>query len=252
MPTPRLVTIQAWSYSRYQEYDQCPLKAKLKCIDKLKEPDSPSGNNGTRVHAIAASWATNRVCVDDQTEHLRKEIEVLLKTKKVPEDLKTFEKEFAALRARKDIIVEDQWAFNRSWDKTSWFNWKECWLRIKVDLHYVEQIKRPKFKTLTRVVIRDHKTGKIHSDHDLQRSLYALGAFLTYPDVDEVEVSHWYLDAGEESPKQVFKRKQFETLKKFWLKKTTAMLNDTTFAPKAGGYCRWCHFSKAKGGPCPF
>lgn len=250
MPKPRLVQvqpIQAWSYSRFQNYEQCPAKAKFLYVDRLKEPDSPSGVHGTRVHALAALVATGKLPAPDQNNTaFMTELKQVLKSKQLPTELETFEDEFAGLRKAK-VICEAEWAFTKEWEVTDWFA-RNTWLRVKVDAHYLETKKNGALRQ-TKVIIIDHKTGKINDDHALQRSLYALGAFLVYPDAIEVEAAHWYLDQGHEA-RESWHRNQLEALKEEWLKRTKAMLNDTTFHPTPGGHCRWCHFRKGNGGPC--
>lgn len=250
-PIKRVTKILAWSYSRWQDYVQCPFKAKCKIIDKMKEPDSPAGKNGTRVHVLAAALATGKVPpLDKQTEEYRKEAMVVAKGK-IPSELETFAEEFKALRKRGDVRVEAQWAFDKNWEIADWFDWNNAWLRVKVDLFYLVTERKGK-NVVTGCVIRDWKTGKKKDDHEQQRSLYALGAFLTFPDVQWVEVSHCYLDAGEEGGPERWTRDQLPELQKEWINRTHAMLNDTTFAPRAGRYCEWCVASKAKGGPCRY
>jgi RecB family exonuclease len=243
-PTPRLIQISAWSYSRYQKYTQCPFLAKCLYITKLKEPDSPAGVKGTRVHAIAALVVSGKLPKPDRdNSQFMPELQKILKSGKLPDELSTFTEEFKALKKAR-VLCESEWAFTKDWVPTSWFG-HDCWLRIKVDAHYLEGRKKP------TVVIIDHKTGKIHEDHALQRSLYALGAFLQYPDAARVKASHWYLDQGEEKSDE-WTRDQLEALKTEWLKRTRAMMNDTTFAPNPSAACRWCVFEKAKGGPCVY
>jgi len=172
--------------------------------------------------------------------------------KKFPKELKGFKAEYTALREQK-AMTEQEWAFNADYEQVDWFS-KEAWLRIKVDAHYLDesQVKKGRQKiTLTRVIIIDTKTGKNKAEHTEQRSLYALGGFLRYPDVVEVVAEHWYLDSGE-IESDTFKAKDLDKLKKKWEQRTRAMMADTTFAPRPGNYCRWCFFSKAKGGPCRF
>lgn len=246
MPTPRLIQIAAWSHSRYTTYKSCPAKTKFSVIDKIKEPDSPSGVNGTRVHLIAATWVTKKVPkLDQQGQPFRAELERVLASKKIPVELETFTEEFKMLRALKPVPhTEQEWAFTKQWEPTSWFG-PQAWLRIKVDLEYLETKKRGAVRG-TVVHIKDYKTGKKNPDeHQLQRSLYALGALLMYPDADQVVVSHWYLDAGIEDT-QEWNANELEGLKAEWLKRVNALLTDTTFKPHPGDYCRWCWFSKGK------
>lgn len=250
MPKPRLVKITAWSYSRFQDYEKCPQLAKYKTIDKLKEPDSNAGDRGTRIHALASAWATNKLPqAGRENAAYYADMEKMLKAKKIPEELETFEDEFAALRKLPRIEIEAEWCFDKDWQVTGWFDWN-AWLRVKVDTHHLVVKKKGKIRE-TSVEIIDYKTGKKHDDHELQRTLYALGAFLMYPDAVSVKVSHWYLDLGQEQH-STYKAKEFEQLKADWLRRTTAMLNDTSFVPRVNAGCRYCHFRKGNGGPCRY
>lgn len=251
MPTkPAPSRIPSWSYSRYSTYGQCPAKAKFLYVDKKKEPDSPAGLKGTRIHAIAALVATGKLPAPDRDNAaLMPELRKLLTQKAMPPELVTFKKEFAALRRAGNVLTEQEWAFTLNWEPTGWFD-ANCWLRIKVDAHWVEQVKKGTLRK-THVQIVDHKSGKIYDSHKEQRSLYALGAFLRYPEAASVTAAHWYLELGEEH-KDAWEARELPALKAEWLRRTTAMLNDTTYAPRPGDYCKYCHFRKANGGPCVY
>jgi RecB family exonuclease len=250
LPTPRLVTISAWSYSRYSTYLQCPAKAKYSYIDKIKEPDSAAGMKGTRVHALAALIATGRLPTPDKDNRaFFDELKAVLKSKNLPDELSTFKEEFKALKKER-VITEADWAFDKNWEPTGWFA-SNAWLRVKVDAHFLTTTKKNGGLRETAVEIIDHKTGKKYEEHGQQRSLYALAAFLYYPDVTTVTAAHWYLDAGTED-KDTWNRSQLGALQEEWVKRTTAMLSDTTFAPRPSDKCRWCHFRKANDGPCIF
>jgi hypothetical protein len=72
--------------------------------------------------------------------------------------------------------------------------------------------------------------------------------------VSAVQAELWYLDQGviwPEAPNPV-SVKQYPKLQKLWGQRTKAMLTDKTFKPRPGNACRWCTYSKAKGGPCQY
>ena len=225
----------AWSYSRWKDYEKCPAYCKFKHILRMREPDNDAMANGTIVHQLG-------------DKHVRGVL------KKFPKELGVFQQEFKVLQAN-NAQTEQEWAFDRAYNQVSWFS-KEAWLRIKVDAHYLVQRARKaatKNRGLvqTTVTIVDYKTGKNHADHAQQRSLYALGGFVMYPDAVEVIAEHWYIDSGE-IESDTFLAKDLPKLQKQWEQRTRAMLADTTFVPRPGAYCRWCAFSKVKGGPCKF
>src|SRR6266704_5082822 len=110
MPVARLVNIAAWSYSRFGDYQQCPALAKYKIIDKLREPDSKAGAKGTRVHALAAVWASKKIPpMDKDNAAFYPELKALLKAKTIPTELAPCAAEVAVLRKMKNIYTESEW-----------------------------------------------------------------------------------------------------------------------------------------------
>lgn len=222
MPIKATQQFTAWSYSRYNDYTKCPAYAKYSHLDKLPQPGSIYLERGSLVHKSAENFATNKV-------------------KKLPEELKLFIDEFKDLRKRK-LEIESQWAVDKNWKKADWFA-KNTWCRMVVDAAHT--IDKTSFKVI------DYKTGKVREENKKQLGLYALGAFSRYPHLQTVVTSLWYLDQGIEVEEN-FKSSQVPELKKFWIKETKAMLNDTTFAPRPNDSCRYCHYRKDNGGRCKF
>lgn len=226
MPRKKVEKITAFSYSRYSEYQTCPLKAKLKCIDNLKEPSNEAMERGSKIHGLAEDYLTRRI-------------------KRLPKELKLFDKEFKALlKDGAPLMVEEQWAFDKNWKSYDWFS-KETYCRMMIDVaeNYLE---------MGELVLIDHKTGKVRENHVEQCGLYALGAFMKFPDASRIVAKLWYLDQGVEV-KEVFDRKKdLPRLKKLWKANVRPMLNDTFFAPRPNNFCRWCHFRKDNGGPCQY
>lgn len=230
--------ITSWSYSRYADYRQCPLKAKLKHIDKLKEPQNEAMARGEAIHKKAESF-------------IRGEMRTL------PAELKSFEKLFKEMKSlykknQKVLVVEDSWALKRDWSKTLWNDWNGCWLRIKLDLAEIKG---------STMIITDWKTGKfrpeMNEDYMEQLELYALGAFLLYPTIDTVYPRLAYVDQSLMYPENpddlVFTRSaNLSGLLKTWERRIKPMLADKKFAPRPNDKCRWCHFRKSNGGPCKF
>jgi hypothetical protein len=231
--------VTAWSFSRYSDYKQCPLRFKLKHIDKIKEPESPAMMNGLRVHTMAEEYIKGKL-------------------KKLPPELVGLKEELAKLqklykRKTLPMIVEDQWGFDKTWNEAAWDDWANCWLRIKLDCaHYEEG---------NVLYIRDWKTGKMsmfkNTEYMEQLELYALCALLMSVVEDVVVVPEiGWTETGEfyppENARITFSRADIPRLKKLWEKRIAPMFNDKTFAPKPNKGCQWCHYSAAKAGPCKF
>lgn len=235
---PRLTS---WSYSRYSDWRSCPLKCKLKHIDRIKEPGSPAMERGNQIHKDAEAYIKGQ-------------------TAKLAPDLALFKDEFKTLRAlykkkALPVVVEDNWAFTAGWDQTRWDDWAHCWVRIKLDCaHHVAD---------NAMVVTDWKSGRMREEKNVeyteQLELYALSALLIHDWLEQVEVRLGWTDAGAFWPEapMVFTRADVGKLKKEWNKRVKPMMSATSFPPKANKDCRWCFYGqagKAKGGPglCKF
>jgi hypothetical protein len=230
MPTRAIERITSWSFSRYETYKECPLKAKLKFIDRKKEPGSVALDRGNLVHKLAEDYTLGKI-------------------KKLPEELKLFKGEFAMLKKTK-AAVETTLAFRSDWTPTTYDDWKGCWVRIKTDAMYVQK---------DVVTVIDHKTGQPRDISSEQMELYGLGALLAVPQAKVARADLYYLDKGiikganaeDAKPGEwEYKRADVPLLKKAWEVRVKPMLTDTRFAARPGNYCKWCHFRKSNGGPC--
>lgn len=238
MATKILKQFTSWSFSRWSDYKQCPLKAKLKHLDKMFEPKNDAMARGANIHDQAADYIQGKI-------------------PKLPPDLKLFKDEFAMLRKQykkkiNGMVVEDNWAFTVGWDETRWDDWVRCWVRIKLDCaHHIAD---------DTMVVTDWKTGKyredMHEEYLEQLELYALSALILHPHLMAVWPRLVYLDQGTIYPqpgdKLVYTRSEVPKLIKLWNKRVKPMMNDKVFPPRPNDKCKWCHFRKQNGGPCKF
>lgn len=235
---PKVIPIQkieSWSFSRYNVYRQCPKKAYFKFILKLKEPDSPQMQRGTDIHLMAEQFVKGIL-------------------KKLPQELNHFAEDFSHLKKQKVKYVEESWTFRKDWTETAWNDWKGAWLRVKLDVAYLN--------TEHNVLVPiDYKTGKYSDykkdEYEEQLELYGLASLKKFPHIDAVSPRLWYLDHGivhpnPEESEILYERKDEAYLEKLWLSKVKAMLSDTTFKAKPGNACTYCHFKKANSGPCKY
>jgi hypothetical protein len=246
----KFATLTAWSYSVYGQYLKCPLSV---CFDKIQkiriyEPDNPALMKGAKAHEIADAFISGvgkapslKCTIPAPPEPFGAEIKIDLTPIK---DILT---KFKKAKAR----TEQDWAFTRQWTPTGWFD-RDVWVRIKTDA--CADTKPPLPPT---VDIVDWKTGKQYPEHAQQRSLYALGGLqLVQIGVlaggakdTKLTAQHIYVDTGVTATEQ-FTMPHLAKLKREWEARTKEMLADTTFPAKPGFHCKWCRFSKEKGGPC--
>lgn len=259
---PRKITY--WSFSLYNTYKECPLKAKFNAVDKIKEPGNEHMQRGNEVHKLCEDYVKGLITL----KQLKDGAKVVKVRPWDPTDLldelNRLRKVYAnrgklAARAMQPT-VEETWAFTKDWDETVWNDWIRCWVRIKLDVG--EMFEESGLGVIH--VPTDWKTGRFYEEKNdeyvEQLELYALAVLLMCPNVDEVRPRLVYVDEGLVYPDPetplAFKRSDIDMLKKLWAKRTRAMLNDTTFAPRPGNYCRRCFYRKgnaaAGGGQCKY
>jgi putative RecB family exonuclease len=233
----------SWSFSRYSDFKQCPLKFKLKHIDKINEPKSEAMDKGIEAHDVAEKYIKGQW------------------TKTLPLSLKLMKGELDAMKAMYKkkafpILVEDNWAFKEDWSETQWDDWVGCWVRIKLDAaHYADG---------NTLVVTDWKTGKPseykNAEYMEQMELYAVSALLMSAVEDvTVRVRLAFTETGDiihptdkDGNEVVYTRKDLPKLKKEWAKRVKPMMTSKHFPPRANSGCKWCWYGQAKvaaGGP---
>lgn len=240
--------IEAWSFSRYADYKLCPLKAKLKFIEKIAEPGNEAMERGSQIHRTAEMY------IKGDIPRMPKELKPLADTFKMLKKL--FKKDPDAM------VCEDTWAFRSDWSLTRWDDWTGCWLRVKVDCAHFED------KAGKTLIVTDWKTGKFRAyninDYVEQMELYALAAFKAFPDIHCVKPRLAYIDEGKfypevesEAEDLIFYRDEDEDrLEKLWKTRTKAMFKDKRFPANPNDKCVWCHYSRNNrdkgGGQCKY
>ena len=234
MPRRAVEKIAAWSYSRLTTWQQCPRKAKYSYIDKLPTKTNDAMERGSAIHKLAEHYVKGEI-------------------DELPEELELFTEEFELMRhltedPHYELLVEQQWAFDRNWQKTSWFG-KQAWCRVVIDLGVYN-------KAENILTIIDHKTGKARPEHATQLKLYGTAGFSMFPSLAEVNAEMWYLDQGfintEDNETTTFLPEELDDMIAFWNTEAGKMLKDGAFRPNPSRLCAWCDFSKANGGPCQY
>lgn len=221
--------VTAWSYSRYADYKQCPFRFKLKYLDKMPTAGSPAMERGNTIHKMA----------EDYVKSSRKP--------KLPAELKTVAAEIEHCRAA-GAIAEMPWGFRADWSWTGRADWfgHDVWFRMKADVAV-------SYDDNTGLV-GDWKTGRKYFENEDQIELFGAVAMRRFPEWSEVDVRLWYTDqpADDNEIQRVYTRREGELILKKWEKRALPMFKDKKWAPTPNDKCKWCDFSKAKGGPCKF
>jgi len=239
----KLNSIKAGSFSRLSTYQECPRRAELAYINKIKEPDrgigpltAPDGtkewhnDRGSRIHQLAEDYVAG------------------ILGPKLPPELRKFEKEYKELRKLHKtgkVINEEMWCYDNDWMPCASDAWDTIYFRIITDATV--------FHTKKKATVIDYKTGRKFGNeikHGQQAQLYQLGAFLRYPDLQEITTEIWYLDQNEIAVME-FNRNQGMRFFKHWDGRMKAMTQEIEFKPTPNGNsCRWCPYKPSKTGDC--
>lgn len=215
----------AWSYSRYSCFKECPARYRYAYIDKLPEQKNKWAQRGIEIHEKAEKFLDGRI-------------------KKLPLELSKLGDHIQHLKKIK-AVPEQAWALSSSWQAA---DWRTAWLRLKIDAHYLGADEKGQL----RLLLIDFKTGQPRPTYDDQGHLYSTAALALYPKVHAVSVEFWYLDHGLILPKRplTFKSTRAAGMRSEWEKRIEPMIQEKQFKPREGQHCKWCSYSKSKGGPC--
>lgn len=223
--------IEQVSLSRINDWEQCPFRAKLKHVLKMKEPmQGPAIERGIKIHKSAEDYLRN------------KEKKFALELTPLSAELKRVKKLVGKGLARPEYQI----AFTHEWKVTGYYDKDVKW-RVIADVITTEP-KKP-------VGVIDWKTGKLYEQgkYDPQLELCGMSA-LTAGFGDTAEgvigfVDHGILMKSLDGPVRL---KDLPKLQKKWDARAKPVMADRRFAPRPGNYCRWCHWRKDNGGPCKF
>lgn len=223
-------TIDAWSFSRLDDYESCKLKAKLKYLDKIvieqeQDPDVESARDrGSRIHTNLEHFVKNE-------------------TTDFPVEAKKFETEIYRLQKLYNegkVLIEENWAFTSKWEETQWQS-PSAWLRMKLDAFVL--------MTEKHGVVIDYKTGKRWGQeikHAEQARLYQLACFIKYPELEYIDVEFWYLDADHNEHTFFTKEYGLQLFNSFNTRGLMMTLETEFKANPNGHSCRFCPYKQTE------
>jgi len=230
--------IKAWSMSRLDVYESCPYRAYLQYVERIPTPElvPPPGKDehplhrGLRVHTAAERFVTEEI--------------------NLSEELSNFNNAFHIQKNRfhnepHNCIVEQEWAFDDNWRATGWSS-VTTWGRLKLDWGFVDH----ENKTMEIV---DYKTGKKYPPKHIQQGqLYGLVSSIRYPEIENFNVSFWYVDDPNPETNtldQTYSRIQLQIFKDDFDRRAHTMTQATDFPPRSSAYaCRFCPYGEGRDG----
>lgn len=208
------------SYTKVSMYMECPAKKRYRYDQRLPTPVNPAAARGTEYHSQLES-SINGAPPNDE--------------------LSFYHSYITELRSR-GAVAEFAFALRRDWTITEW-DAADCWLLGKADVWV---------PSVPLAHVQDWKTGKIYDSHEKQGEFYSTALFSYVPEAYEVKATFIYTDLKKERSK-TYHRDMLESLRSRWTARIERMERDTVCAPTPTWFgCKFCPFSKAKGGPCHF
>lgn len=224
----------AWSFSRLTEYEKCPRWAYLAYVEKRPKPetiDRTHADRGVAVHLAAESYIKGEAQqLDPALEKVKDFIEICREQ-----------------NAKGLAEVEEEWAFDLNWQPCNWFG-KTTWLRLKLDV----LLKWP--DSIYEIV--DWKTGKRFGNevkHSQQGLLYAIAAFMRYPEMQRARIRFSYVDEGYDKPRE-YDRVTVMRMLPTWDERARKFTFAETWPVRPNQInCRFCPYSPNNGGDksCP-
>lgn len=211
-----------WGYSKLETFEKCPQKFEFQFIQKLAQPGSPAMERGSKMHENIESYLNGWV------------------PELLPE-CQSFQEAIDSLKAEK-YVAEQAIGLDKDWNKLpDWFH-KSTWIRAKADAMYVSGGK---------LVVIDFKSGKYRVPSTDQVELYAIVGGALYPEVSQVVAEYWYLDSGTVYSRE-YTQPELLALRAKFERRVAPMYVNTAWNPQPSMECRWCPYSKVKGGKCKF
>lgn len=236
-------SINQWSMSRLNTYEECPRRAFLAYVKKIPEPDRgqppldkyPTGEwpheRGDRVHRELEAFVRGLGDLPKEAEHFRPSLEGLRNL--YAED-------------SNQVILEEMWGLTKTWEPCDPFG-ETVWARLKMDAMVLSGD--------TGLAI-DYKTGKRKFNeikHGEQLILYVISAFIKYKQLDKIVGELWYIDQKEIHRREYTRSQAMHFIKNFDIRAHT-MCEDEDFTPKPSTWnCRFCPYGPGenKTNDCP-
>jgi hypothetical protein len=239
-----------WSFSQWENYNQCPQKWKFQSVLKLpRAPSGPAAARGLDMHDRCDKYITGHI---DVTE-LQYGTPAMRFGDKKPAVIAS--KYIPVLDAYKnhpngDRSTERKVAFDGEWYCCSpKSKFVSCIAVLDAHRYGGERGSPDNESKILR--IGEWKSGKPKDTHADQRHLYTmfgLRLWMAY----RVETTTYYLEDTAPPARLVAEAPAFDKMKVKWQTRIELMQKDEMCAPRPGEHCNWCDYAKRKGGPCQF
>lgn len=217
--------VKSWSYSAYDNHKKCHYWTFLSKIEKIPTEDSEAASRGEHMHKAIEDFILGQVDeFPDAGKHHREVIEKLR------------DQYNAGL-----VEVEGEWAYSLDFAGVTEWRGNDTWLRMKLDAIEFES------SDMEAAEVIDWKSGQKYAiKHTLQGQLYAIGAFIRYPSLQNIKTTFRYLDKANMEPlSNVYTREQASIYLPDWIKRGRDITHRHYWpASPSKQNCRFCDYQK--------
>lgn len=220
----------ALSHSRLSDFQQCPLKFKLKYLEKafpVEDPNkSPHLVRGGNVHKQLENYVVKKI--SGQVEIPPTTLSEVENTKPM---IDKFFLEFET------VMPEAKLAVNSSWSKVDWFD-SDAYYRAQIDLIAMSD---------NVGLVVDWKTGKVndYSGYGGQLHLTAAMVMSVFPQFEELTTAYAYVDHKRTYPIR-FQRTELPALVEHFDNESKRVNSEKELGPTPNEFCGWCPATKAQ------
>jgi len=218
---------EPWGFSKMETYKACKKKFYYQYIEKRKEGSEGNAamERGGKIHetieAYLQGWITSMP--EAQVDPV-------------------WQPRLDELKAKPLFTSEQAIGLDNKWKPLkNWFQ-EGTWVRAKMDADYFEE---------QTVGVVDFKTGKFRVPSDEQIELYAIIGISKHPTATKARAEYWFLDMDDAYTKE-YTAEYLAARRKYYEEFANKLYTTEVWPEEPSRECKWCPFSKSKGGPCKF
>jgi len=216
---------EPWGFSKMETYKDCKKKFYFQYIKKLPSPGNAAMERGGKIHETAEAylqgWITSLPA--DQIDPV-------------------WQPRLDELRHKPLFVSEQAIGLDSQWKPLkNWFQ-QETWIRAKMDADYFEE---------QTVEVIDFKTGKYRVPSDEQIELYAIVGLSKHPSATKARAEYWFFDMDDVYTKE-YTAEYLVARRKYYEEFAAKLYSTEVWVEEPSRECKWCPYSKTKGGPCKY
>jgi len=219
-----------YSASKIKKFIECPRLFKYKYVDKIKVPFVPriAFEKGNFFHYALEKYPAPQV--KPFNFNLSKRSDIIEYGKQLKTILNTPE--------IKELLTTDERNV-----REQWLNIMDTSGRIKVINGKIDYLR---FISESEMEIIDWKTGKQWGNdatlEDPQILIYVIWAFKTYPEINRIRTSYYYIERDEKVSYTFEREKDYEPLKQKIFNLINSIESEENFVKTEHRFCHYCDY----------